>query len=65
MAALSNAAQVPPTVIGLHDNVSLSVNWYLNSWTRLMGNYAYSETSYTFIGASDANNFGLRAQVDF
>ncbi len=65
LEALSPGNAVPPTVIGDQNAFTFGVNWYLTSHTRVMFNYVHSHASYTFIGASKADHFGVRMAWDY
>ncbi len=54
-----------PTVIGMQENITVGVNWYLNPYSRMMFNYVHSITNYTFLGKSEGDHFGLRFQIDW
>ena len=49
-------------------DVTAGVNWYLNGYTKVQFNYVRAmlnrETA-AFVGASEADIFGARLQVDF
>ena len=55
---------------GRESNVTLGVNWYLNSYIRLMANYVFVQTDNSALGIRDGGSeqpeiFALRAQVEF
>ena len=41
------------------------LNWYLNRYTKFQFNYIHSRLADISIGDSEANTFGIRAQLDF
>ena len=63
--ALFIGAAVPPVVIGDQTDMSVGVNWYLSSNTRVMVNYVRSKAYYTFIGGDNADHVGARIAWDY
>ena len=63
--ALVAGAAVPHVVIGDQMDLTVGVNWYLSSNTRVMVNYVRSEADYTFIGTSQADHLGARIAWDY
>jgi len=50
---------------GRESNITLGVNWYLNSFVRLMGNYVFIETDQNALnGIEQPEIFEIRAQVE-
>ena len=50
---------------GRESNITLGVNWYLNSYFRLMGNYVFVETDRNALnGIEQPEIFELRAQLE-
>lgn len=60
--------------LDLHDNTvragqltdwTLGLNWYLNPYSKLQFNYIRAYLENPFVGPSNTDIYGLRAQVDF
>jgi len=50
---------------GRLNDVTLGMNWYLNPRTKFQFNYIHAFLDHPALGASDADIFALRGQVDF
>ncbi len=50
---------------GVLNDVTVGVNWYWNPFTRVYFNYVHAMLDDVALGASQADAFGLRFQLDF
>jgi phosphate-selective porin OprO and OprP len=50
---------------GYMDGATFGLNWYLNSYMRMMFNYSIHDVHDFTAGRSDANTFGYRLDVHF
>ena len=58
-----------PVIGGREENVTLGVNWYWNSYIRLMANYVFVQTDNNALGINNSGSqqpeiFEIRAQVE-
>jgi phosphate-selective porin OprO/OprP len=50
---------------GQMTDVTAGVNWYLNPYTKIVGNYIHSFVDNPTVGNSGTDIFAMRAQIDF
>lgn len=50
---------------GVENNFALSLNWYLNPYTRVKAEYIFCDLDRPPVGDSNAHIFGLRLDFDF
>ena len=68
---LSGPGFQPATVLGRENNFACGVNWYLNSYNRVMLDYVHTVSDVTTgsvavpVGDYEGDHVGLRYQIDW
>ena len=68
---LTGAGFQPNTGLGVQRNFTFGLNWYLNSYNRMMLNYVHAVSDVTTgtgafpVGTYEGDHFGVRYQIDW